>query len=373
MANFCPSCGGTYTGYQCLRCGASAQSMALTYIDENLYLPTGTSGRWHQTPPGRLFAGLLLALGLSYGLLQLCAAVIVLWARESGATSINANLGWCLLLGLLGAAVIAGAGLSAVGAKHGKSYGIVIGLLSSGIAATAIQSGAFSRLAAPYLGSFTDGALPTLQPEQIPLGKSLFYMLPVFCLLCGTAGGAIGSGIWRLPSRLSLPQFTPAGPPAAKELQTSAGYHASAAPAPTSQWTGPVDWLRVLAGIIVTCALSYLHRHIMYLIQIVGEGFIRFSNTAEEAQAITEIFALAILLGGCIAGATRPNGLKCGLIVGIGAGFGQALMILRHPRASDQLFFIMLGALFLAPLGGWFGSNLLPPAPPPRERLSESL
>src|SRR5947208_1270578 len=153
MANFCPSCGGTYTGYQCLRCGASGQSLALTYLDENLYLPTGTSGRWHQTPPGRLFAGLLLALGLSFGLLQLCAALIVLWARETGAASLNANLGWCLLLGLLGAAVLAGAGLSAVGAKHGKSYGIVIGLISRGIAVTALQSGVFSSLAASTLVS----------------------------------------------------------------------------------------------------------------------------------------------------------------------------------------------------------------------------
>lgn len=372
MATFCPSCGSTYTGYQCLRCGASAQSMALTYIDENLYLPTGTSGRWHQTPPGRLFAGLLLSLGLSYGLLQLCASLIVVWARETGAVSLNANLGWCLLLGLLGAAVLAGAALSAVGAKHGKGYGIVIGLLSSGIAVTAIQGGAFARLAAPYLGSFAEGAVVPLQLDQIPLGKNLFYVLPVFCLLCGTAGGAVGGGIWRVPSRLSLPQFAPAEERPAQELQTSAGYHPAKAPPAPSQWTGPVAWGRVLFGILAACGVSYMHKRIIQMILIFAEGYIKIADTSQEALAVTEIFAIAILMGGAIAGATTGNGLKMGLIVGIGAGFGQALLILHSPKASDQLFYIMLGALFLAPLGGWFGSSMLPPAPPPRERFRES-
>lgn len=347
--------------------------MILTQWDEGVAIGSPTSGRWHQTPPGRVFAGLLLSLGLSYGLLQLGAAVIAVWAQETGADRLPAILGWGLLLGLQGLGVLAGGCMGAVGARQGKTYGSIIALFSSGIALYAVQSGAYTFLAAPYLGPLNVDAGETLQIEQLPLGKKLWYVLPAFYVLCGAAGGAVGSRIWRIPEGLLVPKFEPLDNEPFQELKTGAAYRPSEAAGAASPWAGPVAWGRVLLGIGVACAISLAHKKIILGIVILAEGYIRVHDNAQEALASREIFALAIMLGGCVAGATRANGLKQGLLVGIVAGAVQAMIALRAGYPNDQLFYIMLGALFLAPVGGWFGSGLIPPATPRREILREPL
>jgi hypothetical protein len=316
------------------------------------------SGRWHQTPPGRLFAGMLLGLGLGYGLLQLTASLLYIWARDAGRDGLPPSVGWLVFLGLQGAAVGLGGALAAVGTRKGASYGGVIGLLSGGIALTGLQSGACAWLAEPFIG--------TLRPSShgLPFSGNALSTVLVLDLICGLVGGLIGGRMWRTPDRLRIPKIKPIlSEPPSRELRSSSRYRPTKAVAPPSAWTGPVAWLRVLSGIGVAFGLAMVHRQIINMILIFGEGYIRLESASQETLAMKEIFALAILLGGCVAGATTPNGLKQGLFVGLGAGFAQTLLILHAPQAADLLFFIMLSAIFLAPLGGWFGSNLLPAAP----------
>jgi hypothetical protein len=65
MVMVCPQCKGSFDGVlQCPKCGV------------RLMLPTDKSqqeaegprsAKWHQTPPGRIVAGLVFGLGLSSG------------------------------------------------------------------------------------------------------------------------------------------------------------------------------------------------------------------------------------------------------------------------------------------------------------------
>jgi hypothetical protein len=345
-------------------CGASAASQALMVWDESA--PAVQVGRWHQTPPGRLFAGLLLSLGVGYGLLELGAAAIMLLARETGTQPLPPAVGWSVLLGLSGLAVLLGALFAAIGARHGKTYGLVIGLLSGGIAVAAVQSGSFQTLAAPYLSSQPQSpAAPVPGLEDSPLGNNLRYALLTLFVVCGLVGGGIGAGIWQIPSRLVLPQLS-----SGDERLAAAGnavYRGGPGKPGASPWTGPIAPVRVMLGIAVAAGLAMIYKPIIGVITAFGDPYIKIGTGAEEALAIKEICALAMMLGACLAGATTTNGLKQGLVVGIGAGFAQAMIlaaILRVPNAGDHVFFIMLSALFLAPLGGWFGSGLMPGLPP---------
>ncbi len=321
-----------------------------------------------------MIAGLLVALGLGFGLLQLVGAVAIQWGKLTGAESLPATLGWGLLLGLQGLALFAGGCLAAVGSPHGKKLGCAVALLCTVVAFYSIQSGASSRMVAPYLSALSNEATAEMAVlEQSPLAQKMWYVLPILFLACGAAGGAVGGGIWQVPSQFLLARFEPTADQPFQELKTGAGYHPEQTTRKPSPWAGPVAWGRVLLGIGVGCGLSLAHGKIIHVIQTLSEGYIRIQSPAQEALATRELFALAIIVGGVFAGATRPNGLKQGLLVGIIAGAAQALLASRMQYSGDQLFYIMLAALVLAPLGGWFGSGLIPPVGPPREVLSEPL
>src|SRR5581483_6070454 len=78
---------------------------------------------------------------------------------------------------------------------------------------------------------------------------------------------------------------------------------------------------------------------------------------------------LAMLAGSTLAGATTGNGAKQGLFVGLAA---SAVMVGIHLGASHvalpQLTLSVVCAVALGLVGGWFGSQLLPPIGAPRPR-----
>jgi hypothetical protein len=129
--------------------------------------------------------------------------------------------------------------------------------------------------------------------------------------------------------------------------------------------SGPVGWVQVLAGTgIAIAGGSFATKPVREFFIRFSEGMLAITNHDQDTVTIGEVFALAILLGGAISGAGRHNGLLQGILVGVGAGVGMIPFV-----AGDQakyMPFIIMSALFLAPLGGWFGTTLLPPPPPPR-------
>jgi hypothetical protein len=93
-----------------------------------------------------------------------------------------------------------------------------------------------------------------------------------------------------------------------------------------------------------------------------GEGKLQI-DTHLQAELVTwEISALAMIAGGALAGATTRNGSKQGLFVGIGTGTVLSGIRLASITHTPQLLVLTLvSALALGFVGGWFGTNLLPP------------
>jgi hypothetical protein len=80
-----------------------------------------------------------------------------------------------------------------------------------------------------------------------------------------------------------------------------------------------------------------------------------------------------MLIGGALAGATTTNGSKQGLCVGVGTGtvlLGIRLASITH--SPQVLVLTIFSTLSLGFVGGWFGSQLLPPVygRPRRKRVS---
>src|SRR5207245_3173458 len=69
----------------------------------------------------------------------------------------------------------------------------------------------------------------------------------------------------------------------------------------------------------------------------------------QENVAHGELIALSVLFGGCIAGATTPNGVKQGVLVGIGAGIGLVGYFIASGEGADveKLLGPLLMAVFL--------------------------
>ena len=75
-----------------------------------------------------------------------------------------------------------------------------------------------------------------------------------------------------------------------------------------------------------------------------------------------EIQALAILVGGAVAGYNTSNGLKQGLFVGLLASVFLTAVLFGFSRiAPETATLTVFGCFCLCLAGGWFGSQLFPP------------
>src|SRR5229473_1072424 len=98
----CPRCQQAFEQQlQCPDCGCK-----LLYQADNLEATPVTAGdpvdHWQRTPWGRIVAGLLLAMGLSFGLQQLCTAGVLAGVDAGGPGLWGTLWGLVLLLILQG-------------------------------------------------------------------------------------------------------------------------------------------------------------------------------------------------------------------------------------------------------------------------------
>jgi hypothetical protein len=321
MVMVCPQCSTAHPQRgKCPMCGTQ-----LIFRDRDR--PRGQSpvGRWRQKPWGRLLIGLFLAQGLFYGLRHLATGVLLGLRGEEGLQEVlQSSTGLYLLLGLQITALLPGAILVGSGQRMGLILGAFLG--------------AWNGILAAYLPG---GATPLNGPLSI-------YGLPLLQAFFGALGGALGSTIWK--------------PPATSQTTLVPRPARNAAPRPRLPlFAGPVAWLRVLCGTSVAVAghigCAFLLRQLFDLF-----GHHLSTEFMDERFLIWEVRGLSMVLGGTIAGATRSNGIKQGLYVGI---FTCIVLVGYQARFGGAFWQVagltLISTFSLSVVGGWFGCQLFPP------------
>src|SRR5581483_9255768 len=101
--------------------------------------PPPNPDRWHQTLSGRFFAGLLLAGGLSYGLLQLGAAFLSAAGEAPLGAPLSPAAGLGLFVGLQALAVLLAGVLTGAGQRQAPTLGATVGVVSGSTAIVALM------------------------------------------------------------------------------------------------------------------------------------------------------------------------------------------------------------------------------------------
>jgi hypothetical protein len=321
MAMVCPQCLSDFDQrLHCPTCGARLVYQTQRRDGEGL-----PGSGWQQTPWGRLVIGLLVAQGLSFGLQQLCTAGILASGDEAAGDVWRTLYGLLLLQGLQVLGLLAGGALAGAGKSHGVLFGALVGLCNS-ILFVVLQS-TNSQLFTPVT----------------------LYGQPILQTAFGALGGLIGGLIWKPPAVLQLPGVGPSVP--------------SVAPSkPFTLLDGPVNWWRVLAGILLAIGGSLWANVLLDLVVEASEGKMSVRTHLQANLVTWEITALAMLAGGALAGFSTRNGLKQGLCVGLGVASVLVGVHLGGGRVNLDALLLTAGmALAFGLSGGWFGGNLFPP------------
>jgi hypothetical protein len=282
----------------------------------------GGATRWQQQPWGRILIGILLAQGLFYGLRHLLTAVLLaVQGRESVEQMWTNASGILLLQGVRILSLMVGAVFAGGGQRQGLFLGAMIGA----------WNGVLSVL-------FLPGPAQSLTTIAV-LGQ------PVLQLVVGAVAGWLGSAFWK-----PVPEVA-----TVRKKRNLFRQHLSG-------FAGPVAWLRVGIGAVLAIAGTLTATIFFEKLLDLGKGTLATTDDLQDRLITMEIKALAILLGGALAGSTTPNGLKQGLCVGLAI---TAILVGIEMNFIDR--WLQLAALTavcsvcLASVGGWFGSQLFPP------------
>jgi hypothetical protein len=291
------------------------------------------AAHWQQTPWGKILIGLILAQGLSFGLLQLLTAGFL----ASGDT---ANV-WTTLWGIVlrhtvsGLSLILGGAVTGAGQRRGIIYGSFVGL-ASGIVSMMIH-------------------------ERDPNAFVTFvaYLEPLIHLATGAIGGAVGMLIWRpIPTMADLGGNTPVP-------SLGSPFGASFA----RMFAGPVYFGRVCAGAFVIVIGFVWANSILEFVLRASNGTLTISSQLQAQLVSMEISAMVALLGASFAGATTRNGIKQGMCAGLAAGAIVLGIQIGSPKLTlESVIFTFSAMVIIALVGGWFGSQLFPPLSPKRKR-----
>jgi hypothetical protein len=324
MAMVCPQCNTTYEQrWQCPLC-----ETRLLFHDVRR-LPARSSERsihWRQTPWGRIFLGLILAQGLFYGLRHLVTAGLLAVQGYDAVKQMETTAAGILLLQIMRmVALFAGTVFAAAGQRRAAFLGAMIGG----------WNGVFSVLL------LTDRA--QAQTLIALLGQTVLQGV------MGAVGGWFGAAVWRPLSEANLVE-TPLSRP--RRFLRRRG----------NPFSGPVVWIRVVAGVVLAVAGTLTATLVFEKILDLSHGALGTADELQDRLITLEIKALALLLGGALAGATTRNGLKQGLCVGLASTIVLIGIEMNYVERWLQLAgYTTLAALSLSLAGGWFGSQLFPP------------
>lgn len=339
MPMVCPQCNGTFEqALQCPLCGARLLYQAPP--DRRGWL--GIEEAWQRTPWGRVIVGMILAQGLYHGLRQLVMAVyLAMNAGVGSAATVWTTLGGFVLMQALQSLGVFAAGLLVgAGDRRGGIHGAVVGLWNGALfMAIDYSLGHFDRV--NWSGDwFLDANIIAL------------FGQPLLQAMVGGVGGTIGRTIW---PPLPAVNLTP-GPPRPSSLPDL-----SILVSP-SAFEGPVAWGRVLLGTMLALAAIVSANSILEFLLQASAGRIRVETQLHATMVTWEICGMGLLLGSVLAGSNSRNGMKQGAWV----GFLTACLIFvarltQWTIPYDLMRFTVISAGPLGLVGGWFGSQLLPP------------
>lgn len=316
--------------------------------------------KWHQATFWRFLVSLALALGLCFALLQLGRnAVEILGVRPGqGTFQTEIALGLFVVLqalALIGAGLVAGAGR-----VRGAAFGAFVGLLSGVMVLGCLVSGKLAALFASFLDEPLAG-VGALHPAEV-------YGFPLLHMISGALGGFLASRIWKpVPP---LPVWSPkpenevfeggphGGPASIPLLGAVAAYERFI-------WWQQIAWFPIMGGMVIAIVLgAWAPPYLARFLEAASEGHVKIHTPEQIIVFNEEVFAFSVLVGGCLAGAARSQGLTQGFFVGIGVSL--IIFALSLVGVTTQWHwggFPIASALILGPLGGWFGSELIPPSP----------
>jgi hypothetical protein len=173
---------------------------------------------------------------------------------------------------------------------------------------------------------------------------------PLLQAVLGIVGGWVGSVIWK-----------PIPPATAPEVAVLSRKRSGLAD-PKQFFSGPIAWIRVSLGVLLAVVGSLTATIFFEKILDFSHGALATTDDTQDRLITLEMKALALLLGGALAGSTTKNGLKQGFCVGMGTfiiliGIEMNYLDGWLPLAGLTL----VGTFSLCVLGGWFGSQLFPP------------
>ncbi len=327
MAMVCPQCAGSYNQrLQCPTCG-----VRLLYDFRGPRPKTAApAARWQQTSWGRILIGLVLAQGLYFALQHLLLGLLEVLNNQG-----LVNWTWTGVSGLVFLQILQVLTLTAGGmlAGGGQQRGVLLGGL------VGVWNGVLSVLLDPLL-----------HPNFVPTITTLTLVgVPLLHVAFGTFGGWIGHSIWR-PVQSD-------GPARPAQPARKAGVARRRA-----QLAGRVAWFRVLLGAVVAAAGYMTAAAVFSFLIDFSAGRLTSDGWWQDRVVTWEIQALAVLIGGGVAGYNTANGLKQGLFVGMLASFFLMAVLFGFNRATPEIAAVsVIGCFCLCAAGGWFGGQLFPP------------
>lgn len=323
MGMVCPQCTTAYEQrLQCPLCGTR-----LLYADprSSSDRPRGGPTRWQQTPWGRILIGVVLAQGLFYGLRHLLTAVLMALQGEEAVQQMWTAASGILLIQVVRIiALMSGAMLAGVGQRQALFLGAIVGAWNGALSVLLLTGPAQSLTTIAVLGQ------PLLQAA------------------IGAIGAWLGSMFWK-----PLPTELPDALPTLKRVKSRR---------PLKLMAGPVAWFRVGAGAVLAVIGTLTATIVFEKVLEVSHGTLATADDMQDRLITLEIKALALLLGGALAGATTSNGFKQGLFVGLCTAVILIGIEMNFVERWVQAAALTAVCCFcLSVVGGWFGSQLFPP------------
>jgi hypothetical protein len=354
MQLFCPACQAAFPGVsRCPKCGG------LLLMPQEAVEPQPRFGNPAEdirpTSIGRIVVGTVVALGLYLGLRKVATAWVLGHQVEPDAWWASAD-GLAALFTAQGLAAIVGAVLAAAGRGGGFAVGAAVGAVCGGL--------------------FLGGELLTgLAPRDI-----VYYLQPPILALAGGVAGAVSTRVWIAPPLLDMP--VPAAAPGSKlsSLQFTK--------AELGDDGRPTQWARIFIGVSIMVIGFVMAEKVRFAAQKYSGGMLSVNSVAQGQFMSWQLALVAVMVGAGTAAGGTGAGIRHGLIAGILAGAAAVALNAQRggPNQPSEYWLDKLGLSGLPPLdlnaamavgggillaavvGGWLGSQLLPPLAPEQVR-----